>query len=174
MTRGFNFQLSHEYARMVNGFRHNTTTDSEGVTFIPPYNYTAPDVVDWRQRGAVTPVKNQGECGSCWAFSSVRCKARLHRNDSSAIAFQFAQFRPQTGALEGQHFRKTGTLVSLSEQNLIDCSKKYGNNGCQGGLMDNAFKYVKENNGIDSEEAYPYEAEVRRLRYYLRTNSISV
>lgn len=63
--------------------------------------------------------------------------------------------------MEGQHYQKTKVLTSLSEQNLIDCSGKYGNLGCEGGLMNYAFKYIHDNKGIDTEKSYPYEAEVR-------------
>jgi cathepsin L len=138
----FSDMMLSEFSRIYNGYKKKQISGNsvyfdnisdEAVFFMEPANVKAPDSVDWRTTGAVTPVKNQGQCGSCWAFSA-------------------------TGSLEGQHFRQTGKLVSLSEQNLVDCSRKYGNEGCDGGLMDQAFKYINDNHGIDTEESYPYLA----------------
>jgi len=101
----------------------------------------APAAVDWRSHGLVADVKNQGSCGSCWAFSTVV-------------------------SIEGQHAKSTGTLATLSEQNLVDCVKgvRLPNDtstccmGCQGGLMDDAFSYLvsSQHGAIDTEAAYPY------------------
>ncbi|KAI8767416.1 cathepsin L1 [Biomphalaria glabrata] len=119
-----------EFRAMKNGFRASNKT-SHHVLYVSEPNVALPAEVDWRKEGYVTGVKDQGHCGSCWAFSA-------------------------TGALEGQTFKKTQKLVSLSEQNLVDCSGPWGNHGCGGGLMTYAFTYIKDNKGIDSEESYPY------------------
>lgn len=89
-----------------------------------------PEAVDWRLKGAVNPVKDQGTCGSCWAFSTV-------------------------AAVEGINQIVTGELISLSEQELVDCDRKH-NSGCNGGLMDYAFEFIIKNGGMDTEQDYPY------------------
>nr|XP_050027249.1 procathepsin L-like isoform X1 [Dermacentor andersoni] len=106
----------------------------ESIASRMPNTSILPDVVDWRNKGAVTPVKTQGSCVATWAFSA-------------------------TGAVESHHFIKTGQLVDLSEQNLIDCSQDFGNLGCEGGRADQAFEYIIQNKGIDLEELYPYASK---------------
>lgn len=93
----------------------------------------APESIDWVAKGAVTNVKDQGSCGSCWAFSS-------------------------TGALEGLYQINNNELRNFSEQQLMDCNWLYGNLGCNGGMMDRAFRYV-EKKGVTDEKNYPYTGQ---------------
>merc|ERR1712054_761107 len=95
----------------------------------PKVQAAAPNSVDWVTKGGVTPVKNQQQCGSCWAFST-------------------------TGSLEGAYFVASGKLVSLSEEDLVQCDHN-GDQGCQGGDMDNAFGWINKN-GICTEYDDPY------------------
>jgi len=108
------YQAQNKKANNVEIFDESTTADS----------------MDWVAKGAVTPVKNQGQCGSCWAFST-------------------------TGSTEGAYQIATGKLMSFSEQELVDCAGSYGNQGCNGGLMDDGFKYL-ETKGDASESTYSY------------------
>jgi len=134
-----------EFNRLYNGVTfdfssHILNAQSSSNVLDEEEKFNVSAVFDWRQKGAVTQVKNQGQCGSCWAFSA-------------------------TGATEGANFLKTGKLVSLSEQNLMDCSSSYGNHGCNGGIMNSAFKYIIANKGIDTESSYPYKAVQGPCRY---------
>ncbi|KAL0914730.1 hypothetical protein M5K25_015104 [Dendrobium thyrsiflorum] len=131
--------LSHEEFRMMylglkpNFTRRQEATSSDKSEFMYENAVELPKSVDWRKKGAITPVKNQGACGSCWAFSTVV-------------------------AVEGINKIMTGNLTSLSEQELIDCDKPL-NNGCNGGLMDYAFQYIVSSGGLHTEDDYPYLME---------------
>jgi C1A family cysteine protease len=125
-------QTNEEFVASRNGFkrspqpRSSTSFKYENVTAVP-------SSMDWRTKGAVTPIKDQGQCGSCWAFSAV-------------------------GSMEGITQLTTGKLVSLSEQELVDCDVNGEDQGCEGGRMDDAFKFIEQNHGLAAEATYPYQA----------------
>lgn len=145
----------------INEFADMTNEEFRSVMLVQNFSSLAPKVnkvhkivgaqeeetVDWRGKGAVTPIKNQGFCGSCWAFSVI-------------------------GSLESHNFIKTGELVPLSEQNLVDCARgsKYRNRGCGGGWMTDSFQYILDNGGIDTATSYPYEGRDGPCRF--KTDSI--
>ena len=121
---------SHAEYKSILGYRRGVQDKRNVAIFDESMNAES---VNWVDAGAVTPVKDQGQCGSCWAFST-------------------------TGSLEGAHFVASGELLSFSEQQLVDCATiRYGNMGCNGGLQDNAYKYF-EKTGDDAmlESSYPY------------------
>jgi len=122
-----------DFAKARLGLRTNSTKPWGGLPLMGTHargGKALPKSVDWRGKGVVQRVKDQGQCGSCWAFSAV-------------------------GALEGAWGVATGQSLSLSEQQLVDCSKE--DDGCGGGLMDNAFQYA-HGKAVCTEESYPYTA----------------
>ncbi|KAI9120031.1 hypothetical protein K1719_009000 [Acacia pycnantha] len=125
------FNVFKQNVEYIEGFNRDGTKPYRTPSFKYENVTDVPSSVDWRQQGAVTPIKNQGECGCCWAFSAV-------------------------AATEGIIKLSTGKLISLSEQELVDCDTGV-DQGCEGGLMDDAFKFIIKNNGINSEADYPYK-----------------
>uniref|UniRef100_A0A2P2KWT8 Uncharacterized protein n=1 Tax=Rhizophora mucronata TaxID=61149 RepID=A0A2P2KWT8_RHIMU len=129
-------------ARVPDKKRLSRSTDR----YAPRVGDSLPDSIDWRTKGAVSAVKDQGSCGSCWAFSAV-------------------------AAVEGINAIVTGDMIMLSEQELVDCDTSY-NEGCNGGLMDYAFEFIINNGGIDSEEDYPYLGRDGRCDPYRRNAKV--
>jgi len=125
----FSDMTSEEMAAKMNGYK--PTHSKKNVRELKGVQIA--ESIDWVGQGAVTAVKNQGQCGSCWSFSA-------------------------TGSIEGAVYLKTGNLTSLSEQQLMDCSHPEGDDSCEGGMMDSAFQFVLDNKGICAEEDYPYKA----------------
>jgi cathepsin L len=115
---------------------------------VAPQGQVLADELDWRTKGAVTPIKDQAQCGSCWAFST-------------------------TGSVEGANQIKTGQLTSVAEQQLVDCAGSAGNQGCNGGLMDDAFTYIIKNGGIGSEASYPYTAHDGKCKQVSSVSTVS-
>jgi len=118
-------------ATYLTGYTPRPAYELDESTPVEPSNEPVPNTVDWRQQGLVTEVKNQASCGSCYSFSA-------------------------TGALEGQWKKKTGQLISMSEQQIVDCSNRWGDHGCHGGRFQSAWKYIRDVGGIVSESSYPY------------------
>ncbi|PWA87626.1 senescence-specific cysteine protease SAG39 [Artemisia annua] len=128
----FSDQTNDEFKASLNGHKLSHKSKSPRPTAFRYENVSeVPDSIDWRTKGAVTEVKDQGACGSCWAFSAI-------------------------AAVEGINQLMTGNLTSLSEQELVDCNRNEKCEGCVGGFKDNAFEYIVKNKGINSETGYPY------------------
>lgn len=107
--------------------------------------------VDWRTKGIITPVKNQAHCGSCWTFSTSGCL-------EAHTCLSHHREKLLEGNLDGDTSFDCTSWTGLAEQQLLDCSWNYDNNGCNGGLPSHAYEYLKEAGGMYMEKDYPYVA----------------
>lgn len=131
-NESYKLEINQFTDQKISSNNHFIQTKEKNENYEIDNSIIIPLSIDWREKNAVTNVKNQGNCGSCWSFSA-------------------------TGSIEGINAITNGVLLNISEQELIDCSTTYGNNGCEGGSMDIAFKYAIKN-GLCSEQNYPYKA----------------
>ncbi|KAI4371984.1 hypothetical protein MLD38_010272 [Melastoma candidum] len=128
----FSDMTNEEFRAARNGYKNSPSRLSMGTSFKYENVTAVPSGMDWRKKGAVTPIKDQQQCGCCWAFSAV-------------------------AAMEGITQLTIGKLISLSEQELVDCDVNGEDQGCEGGLMDDAFQFIINNRGLTTETNYPYE-----------------
>jgi len=133
-TRGINKFTGMTWSELVGGpIMEPQDCSATTRSVVPPPKVAIPSSFDWTTTGVITPVKDQKDCGSCWTFST-------------------------TGCLEAYWSLYTNTTPTmLSEQQLVDCAQDFGNQGCSGGLPSNAFEYITEVGGLNTENAYPYE-----------------
>nr|BAG74343.1 silicatein-M2 [Ephydatia fluviatilis] len=137
-----------EYAEQYLTNARGSNEQRKMETFLAPKGVQYAESIDWRTKGAVTSVKYQGQCGASYAFAA-------------------------TGALEGASALANDKQVTLSEQNIIDCSVPYGNHGCSGGDTYTAFKYVIDNGGIDTESSYSFKGKQSSCQYNNKTSGAS-
>ncbi|KAK2645225.1 hypothetical protein Ddye_020420 [Dipteronia dyeriana] len=136
-----------EFQRHRLGAAQNCSATTKGNHKLT--DHVLPQTKDWRETGIVSPVKDQGHCGSCWTFST-------------------------TGALEAAYHQAFGKGISLSEQQLVDCAQAFNNFGCNGGLPSQAFEYIKSNGGLDTEEAYPYTGKDEACKFSYENVGVQV
>ncbi|MCD7463154.1 hypothetical protein HAX54_050046 [Datura stramonium] len=136
-----------EFRATRNGYRMSSHDQKINATSFRYKDVTVPDKMDWREKDVVTAIKNQGECGCCWAFSAV-------------------------ASMEGINKITTGNLISLSEQELVDCDTS-SNQGCEGGFMNKAFEFIIRNDGLTSESSYPFKGIDDTCKIGEETNNVA-
>lgn len=138
----FSDLTNEEFVALMTGFVPPENESDQVPVFDKVSSDSVPNSMDYRSLGAVTPVRSQGRCGSCYAFAAI-------------------------AALESHQYLKTGEMVALSEQNAMDCMKNHSasNAGCGGGNHNRVYTYIDNNNGIDTREFYPYEARDAECRF---------